>query len=370
MKAEPGAPSASLTERRRLADSLLAWYRPGDRDVPWRRSRDPYRIWIGEVMAQQTRIGSVLRYYDRFLERFPSPEALADASLDEVLKEWEGLGYYARARRLRAAACEVVRRYGGTLPDEPGQLETLPGIGPYTAGAIASLAFGRDEPAVDGNVRRLLSRLFDLARPTPPTLESTARGLIEARPGRAAEINQAMMDLAATVCTPRRPGCGTCPLASCCRALAKGRVHERPPRRSRAPLPHQAVGVGVVWRDRQVLIARRPPAGLLGGLWEFPGGKLEAGESAADAVKRELMEEIGIEVAVGELIDRVDHAYSHFRVTLHFHRATHLSGEARPRAATEVRWVEPRSLGEYAFPAASLGVVGRLAGTSVSSASV
>jgi A/G-specific adenine glycosylase len=354
---------ASAVEQRDVADRLLEWFRPEDRLIPWRHSSDPYRVWVGEVMAQQTRIPTVLDYYDRFLTRFPTLSSLADSSLDDVLKAWEGMGYYGRARNLRSAAREVMAAHGGRLPEEPTRLRQLPGIGPYTAGAIASLAFGRDEPAVDGNVRRVLSRLFDISRPTARRLEAAARTLIEARPGRAAALNQALMDLGSGCCTARAPDCETCPLSRHCLALARGVVADRPPTTSRRRLPHQTVGVGVVWRETRVLIARRPPSGLLGGLWEFPGGKLESGESAAAAVKRELWEEVGVEVRVGALIDRVDHAYSHFRVTLHFHEAEYLSGRARPRVASEVRWVEPGTLGEYAFPAASHAIVDRVRST-------
>lgn len=353
-------PHPSLTERRELADRLLGWFRPDNRTVPWRHSGDPYRIWVGEVMAQQTRITTVRGYYRRFLARFPTIPSLADASLDDVLKTWEGMGYYGRARNLRAAAQEVMAEHGGSLPEDPQRLGQLPGIGPYTAGAIASLAFGRDEPAVDGNVRRVLSRIYDIARPTAGSLQSAARGLIEARPGRAADLNQAMMDLGAVLCRPRAPDCEACPVSGRCLALARGSVAERPPVASRRALPHQTVGVGVVWRENRVLIARRPPSGLLGGLWEFPGGKLESGESAAAAVRRELMEEVGIEVRVGGLIERIHHAYSHYRVTIHFHEAEYLSGRPRARAASEIRWVEPATLADYAFPTASHTIVERL----------
>lgn len=355
--------STSIAARRDLVDRLLEWFQPEEREVPWRHSDDPYRIWVGEVMAQQTQISTVLRYYDRFLARFPDLPSLAGSSLDEVLKAWEGMGYYGRARNLRSAAREVMAAYGGRLPEDPKGLRQLPGIGRYTAGAIASLAFGLDEPAVDGNVRRVLCRTFDIARPTGGSLETTARTLIESRPGRAAEINQALMDLGAVLCTPRAPDCQACPVSGHCLALARGTVADRPPASSRRQLPHQTVGVGVVWREGRILIAQRPPSGLLGGLWEFPGGKLESGESAAEAVKRELIEEVGVEVRVGALIDRVDHAYSHFRVTLHFHEAEYLSGQARPRASSEVRWVAPGELGDYAFPSASHGIVDRVRST-------
>lgn len=341
----------------RLAGDLTAWFLARERDVPWRRESDPYRIWVAEVMAQQTRVGTVAPYYRRWLERFPDVHALADAELDDVLKAWEGLGYYARARNLHTAAREVVARYGGELPPETERLRRLPGVGPYTAGAVASLAFGRREPAVDGNARRVLSRLFDLADPTPARLERTARRLLSAFAGEAAVLNQALMDLGGAICTPRRPSCGACPVQPHCLAFERGTVGERPPPRKTRPVPHHEIGVGVVWKDGRILIARRPEDALLGGLWEFPGGKIEAGETPQEAVVRELLEEMEIEVEVGGPIAQIDHAYSHFKVTLHAFHASWVSGEPRPRAATAWAWVRPERLSEFAFPAASLRII-------------
>ncbi len=357
---ESGPAEAGSVDAGLVTDRLLAWYGTRDRHVPWRGETDPYRVWVGEVMAQQTRIGTVATYYERFLERFPALPALAAARLDEVLKAWEGMGYYGRARRLHLAAREVMAKYGGDVPDDPTELRALPGIGPYTAGAIASLAFGRAEPAIDGNVRRVLSRLFDLELPDRSRLEAAARELLTSGRGDAASVNQALMDLGSDICRRRNPACKACPLGSSCLARARGTVESRPPPRAQRPLPHENVGVGIVRHGELVLIARRPESGLLGGLWEFPGGKVETGESPADAVRRELMEEIGIEIEVGDLIERVDHAYSHLRVTLYFHAAVYVAGETEARAASEARWVDPKTLGDYAFPAASLSIVSRL----------
>lgn len=350
-------------DRRRAAavESLLAWYDGRERDVPWRGEESPYRIWVAEVMAQQTRVETVREYWRDFLERFPDVESLASADRGEVLKAWEGLGYYARARRLHDAAGQVVRDHGGELPREPAALRELPGIGPYTAGALASIAFGRPEPAVDGNTRRVLSRLFDLADPSDGELEEAARTLLEEAGGRPAELNQALMDLGGATCTPQSPDCGRCPVAGGCRALRRGTVSERPPPGRRPDRPHHDVGVGVVWDgEGRVLISRRPEDGMLGGMWEFPGGKLEDGESPAEAVRRELLEEMEIEVEVGDLVARVDHEYSHLRITLHAHHARHVSGTPRARAATDWAWVEPGRMEEYAFPAASHAVIRRL----------
>lgn len=311
-------------------------------------------------MAQQTRLSTAVPYYRRFVERFPDVRALADASLDEVLKAWEGLGYYGRARHLHRAAGEVVARYGGRLPADVGALRSLPGVGPYTAGALASIAFGLPEPAVDGNARRVLSRLFDLEEPAPARLEERARELIGEAGGDASSVNQAVMDLGSSVCTPRSPLCPECPLAEGCLALERGTIELRPPRRSRGPVPHHDIGAAIVWRQGRALIARRPADGLLGGLCEFPGGKVEDSESPAEATRREVEEEVGIQIAICALADRVEHAYSHFRITLHVFHARLTGGVVREKPGGFPRWVFPGELSRYAFPAANRNLVQRL----------
>lgn len=345
-----------------IADGLLEWYAPRERDVPGRGESDPYRVWVAEVMAQQTRLSTVADYYGPFLERFPDVESLAGADLHDVLKEWEGLGFYARARRLHRAAREVVEEYGGRLPADADRLQELPGVGPYTAGAVASIAFGEPEPAVDGNVRRGLARLFDLEDPARGELEARARSLLRAASDAdPADVNQALMDLGAEVCTPRSPSCDTCPVEEHCLARARGTVADRPPSRPSRDLPHHDIAVGAVWDGRgRVLVDRRPPEGLLGGLWEFPGGKVEDGEEAEAALRRELREEMEIEVEVLGPLGTVEHAYSHFRITLHAYHALRLRGEPTPRAATDWAWVRPGELDDLAFPAANVRLLERL----------
>jgi A/G-specific adenine glycosylase len=313
-------------------------------------------------MAQQTRISTVIPYFKSFVERFPDVETLAAAPLDDVLKAWEGLGYYGRARNLHRAAGEVRERYGGLLPEDARSLRSLPGIGDYTAGAIASIAFGKPEPAVDGNVRRVLSRLYDLEAPSQGRLEALSRELIAQARGRAGALNQALMDLGSSVCTPRSPGCGVCPVARDCLALRRETVALRPPRRRRPPLPHQDIAAALVWRGPRLLIARRPEDGLLGGLWEFPGGKVEAGETPADAARREVLEELGVELEILGEVARVQHAYSHFRITLHLFHARCVACESAigKSPADSPRWGLPGELDRYAFPAANHEVVRRL----------
>jgi A/G-specific adenine glycosylase len=322
---------------------LLEWFARTARDLPWRRERTPYRVWVAEVMLQQTRAETVVPYYERFLARFPTVEALAEAPLEQVLKVWEGLGYYARARNLHAAAQVVVGTHQARLPDTFDGLLALPGVGRYTAGAVASIAFGEDVPAVDGNVRRVLSRVFDVREDVTRSavqrrLEKLAAELLP--PGQAGVFNEALMELGATVCTPRAPGCANCPLRDLCRAFASGDPEALPVRRSRRPVPHYDVAAAVTTRaDGRVLVAQRNAEDMLGGLWEFPGGKREDGETLPECLAREMREELDIEVEVGRPLIVVEHAYTHFRITLHAFECRVASGEPRCLDCAAFRWV-------------------------------
>lgn len=348
-----GSPRPTTVRRR-----LLDWYDANRRDLPWRRSRDPYRIWVAETMLVQTQVDTVIPYYERFLQRFPDVHALAEAELDPVLKLWEGLGYYARARNLHRAARIVVEKHAGKLPSDEKSLRALPGIGPYTAAALVSIAFGQPSLAVDGNVRRVLSRVYDIGRPDPLRLRELGTPLLDRdRPG---DGNQALMDLGSTVCTPRSPRCPRCPLEGLCLARARGTIEARPERRPSRRRPHHDIAVGVVWRGDEILIAQRRPEGLLGGLWEFPGGKPKPGESLEAAVVREVREELGVEIAAGGKIASVDHAYSHFEITLHAFHCHYRSGTPRALGCQAYAWVKPGELDRYAFPAANRRVLERL----------
>ncbi len=331
-----------------LAESLLDWYGRNARRLPWREHPNPYNVWISEVMLQQTRVETVLPYYRRWMESFPSIGDLADASLDEVLSAWEGLGYYSRARNLQRAARLVISEYNGELPAEPVELRKLPGIGRYIAGAIASIAFGKDEPALDGNIRRVLARYFDVSVPArSPDGERTLWELAaEHLPdGRAGDYNQALMDLGATICTPRAPDCPSCPLHESCKAYALGVQEQRPVRESKTRTPHYTVTAAVIRRGRQILIAQRPLTGLLGGMWEFPGGKLQPGEDLVSCLQREICEELGVEIDVGGALGVYRHAYTHFRVTLHAFACTLRNGsEPQALGVHDLRWIDPSEL--------------------------
>ena len=335
-----------------FSQHLLDWYDQNARQMPWRGSNDPYAIWISEIMLQQTQVDTVTPYFLRWMARFPTLPRLASASEQDVLQIWEGLGYYSRARNLLKAARLVVEQYGGSLPASRQALEKLPGIGPYTSGAIASIAFGLDEAALDGNIRRVLARLFDVAVPArskagEEQLWKLARQNLP--PGRAGDYNQALMDLGATLCMPHRPACLVCPLAAFCQAAALGVQEQRPVLDARPAVPHYTV-VAAVIEDGQgrVLITRRPSKGLLGGLWEFPGGKVEEGEQMAAGLMREIREELDAAIDVGGAFGVYRHAFTHFKVTLHAFLCRLVSGSSPTLLeASAMAWVTPPELAHY-----------------------
>ena len=339
--------------------ALLKFFDAHQRDLPWRETDDPYAIWVSEVMLQQTRVETVVPYYRNWLEAFPTVEALAAAPEAEVLKRWEGLGYYSRARNLHRAAAMVCEQFSGSVPDSVEGLRTLPGVGPYTAGAVGSIAFGLAAPAVDGNVKRVLSRLLDDPIPSERELERHAGALVD--PDRPGDFNQALMELGSLICTPRSPKCHVCPVALQCRARAAGTVAERPLPRKKAPTPHQNLVTLVAARSAnmssaQLLLERRPDQGLLAGLWSFP--EVNAAATGASvppeddimALAREMAAARGLkDRGRAQLLPAVDHAFSHLRVTylpvLLWVDDTRLSGEGQI-------WVDARALDTLALPVA------------------
>ena len=369
---------------RLLRRALLSWGQQNSRHwIPWKlkpdgrppadgEPLDPYPIWIAEVMLQQTQLQVALPYWRRWMETLPGLDALAAASEQEVLLLWQGLGYYSRARRLQQGAHQLLAAAaaGDAGADHQARLwprdldswMALPGIGRSTAGSIVSSAFDRPAPILDGNVKRVLSRL--LARPSPPardlaSLWELSQSLLD--PQRPRAFNQALMDLGAGICTPRNPSCGMCPWQGHCAAYAAGTPTAYPVKEAPRELPFQVIGVGVVFNAAgQVLIDQRLNEGLLGGLWEFPGGKQEPGESIEVTIARELREELAIAVDVGEQLIVVEHAYSHKRLRFVVHLCRWLSGEPQPLASQQVRWVEPSDLEAFPFPTANARIIAAL----------
>jgi len=333
-----------------LHEKLLGWYRVHGRDLPWRRSKDPYAIWISEVMLQQTRVETVIPYYTRWMEQFPNIQTLARATTDQVLSLWEGLGYYRRAHNLRKAALMILEEFHAAIPDQLAELERLPGVGAYTAAAIAALAFNVDVLALDGNLRRVIARLIDLEvdpRRRQGELLIYAWADKAMPSGQAGEFNQALMDLGAMICTPRKPQCGSCPLMQDCLAYARGTQLERPIPRPGVRVPLYHVSAAVIQRADTVLIGRRPEGKLLGGLWEFPGGKQDPGESMETCMRREIQEELGVDIQVGVQLGIFPHAYTHFKVNVHAYRCLILTGEPQALDHDQLCWVALPDLESY-----------------------
>ncbi len=353
-----------LVEAESFVRDLLAWYDSAAADLPWRRTGDPYSIWLSEIMLQQTQVNTVIPYFQRFLTAFPTVEALAAAPRDQVLKLWEGLGYYSRARNLHRAAQQIVAEYGSKFPTSSSALQNLAGIGRYTASAIASIAFDEHVAVLDGNVIRVLSRIYDIdedvtANATQRRLWALAERLVpKDRPG---DYNQAMMELGRTICRPKSPRCVICPVARHCLATQRGVQDQRPVKAPKQAIPHYDVAAGVIYNDDgQMLIAQRPPDGLLGGLWEFPGGKVEPGETLPECLQRELQEELAIGVRVGEQIVSAKHGFTHFRITLHAFECHYLEGPPLALGCADWRWVRLDELDQYTFGRADRGVIEEL----------
>jgi A/G-specific adenine glycosylase len=335
---------------------LLGWYRIHYRRLPWRETRDPYRIWVSEVMLQQTTVQAVLPYYAEWLRRYPDVESLSRAPLNKILKSWQGLGYYQRARNLQAAARVLVRDFGGRIPQDFETLRKLPGFGPYTAAAVLSLAFNLPYPVIEANVRRVMMRLLRIPGESGAHQDGLLRGRLEAlfprrNPGL---FNQAMMELGALVCRSRQPQCLACPVTAHCRAYEHG-DQEIIPRPKKTSVKRFDAVIAVIKRGGKVLIQKRPGIGLLAGLWEFPGGKIEAGETRERALRREIREELGAELLAASSLLKVKHAYTRFEVTLYVYDCTLKKGPALKRS--DLRWVGLKSLRHYPFPSGSAKIV-------------
>jgi A/G-specific adenine glycosylase len=356
------ARAAALAQARA---ALLPWYRAHRRDLPWRRTRDPYAIWISEAMLQQTRVETVIPYYERFLQRFPDIATLARASLEDVYAAWAGLGYYSRARNLHRAALTILERLGGQLPSTRDELLELPGIGRYTAGAVASIAFNRPEPVLDGNVERVLARYLGIRedvrepRGAAALWDAAARLVIGPEPG---ELNQALMELGATLCSVRAPRCLACPLRAGCIARRDGDTDSLP-RKSARPKPRAMRAVAaLVRRGPHVLAVRRAPGGLLGGLWELPGGAVRRGEASKDALCRAIREQTGLELVEVEAAGSVEHTFTHRQLRLQLFRCDCCRGRLHLRGLEAYRWLTPAAFRRLAQGALTRKALDRVLG--------
>ncbi|GAB4329473.1 MAG: A/G-specific adenine glycosylase [Candidatus Zixiibacteriota bacterium] len=346
---------------RDLYQRLSKWFAANARELPWRGRTDPYEIWISEIMLVQTTGAVVAKRYPLFLKRFPSLDVLARARIGAVMKEWEGLGYYHRARYLHQAARTIMSRYNGRFPSTYEDIRALPGVGDYVAAAVANFSFGQRRPAIDANVARVGARIFGFTGDvrSPAVRRATHRALEQAMMvGKGSVWTDGLIELGALVCSPRNPKCDVCPMQECCVAYASGAVNRYGLPNPRAERKTVAVACGIVRRrDGRILIAQRPDTGLLPNLWEFPGGKREGNEKLSDTCRREIKEELDISVEVGECRLVVPHAYSHYSVRLHVFECRHRSGTPKAIGCRRWRWVTPAQLTRYAFPKANHAII-------------
>jgi A/G-specific adenine glycosylase len=334
---------------------LLDWYEKKKRNLPWRHTRDIYAIWISETMLQQTQVNTVIPYYIRFMSVFPDIRSLAKSSEHEVLKLWQGLGYYSRARHLFQAAQLVQSKYCGVIPDQVNEFSKLPGVGPYITAAVLSVSRGLPLPAVDGNVMRVFTRLKALDmdirnRATRNHISLELKKIITRKnPGI---FNQAFMELGAIICTPHHPRCPTCPLAEECRAYYQDQVDVYPLKSEKPVIPVYQVAVAVIVKHGRFYIQKRPSRGHLGGMWEFPGGKVKPDETDEQALLRECREELGIKINIDKKLTTIKHAYTHFKIVLGFFLANMPDGETI-HTHTPHEWITVQQIQEYPFPAAN-----------------
>ena len=341
---------------KKMQQNLLRWFHKNARDLPWRKSYSPYHVWISEIMLQQTQMDRVIDYFIRWMKQLPDIGSIAISNEEKILKLWEGLGYYTRAKNIIRTANILMEQYNGELPPDYPDLLQLPGIGKYTAGAIMSIAYNKEYPIVDANIERVFARLFNLEKPvknkiTHAFIWQKANALIPK--GKAREFNQALMELGALVCIPRNPRCRICPVRNYCRSLLENVADKRPV----ADKPSQTVFIemstGLLTHKDKILIQKRKSRGVWANLWEFPGGRLEPGETPEMALVREYAEETELKIGKLKKITTVQHSYTVYRVTLHCYFCSLIGGRYKPvlHGAQDYRWVTPGELSEYAFPA-------------------
>lgn len=343
-------------ETTQFRKNLLEWFRKSYRKLPWRETNNPYFIWISEVMLQQTQVNTVIPYYQRFISIFPDVETLAAANLQQVLKVWEGLGYYARARNLHRAARQLVKEGNRGIPEHYDAFRKLPGVGEYIAAAVQSIAFNKPFAVVDGNVKRVLARIFLINEPV------NGNGSIKTFSKRAIQLldtitpgmfNQAMMELGALICSPQNPLCNECPVKEFCVSFEKSLQTKYPRRMKKKQIPLYKISTAVIFKEGRILITKRAETGLLGGLWEFPGGKVMSGETSGEACEREISEEVNLKIKIVAKLATVKHAYTHFRIVMDVFICQHLSGKVSLNGAVDYRWIHPEEIDSYPFPKAN-----------------
>jgi len=332
--------------------SILTWYNKQKRILPFRDIDDPYRIWLSEVMLQQTQIETVIPYFQKWISKYPTIRSVAAADQELLLKLWEGLGYYSRCRNFHKASKIIIEKHGGVIPDNWSEFRALPGVGDYTAGAVLSIAYNQLYIAIDGNVKRVIARILGLKHLSNINMSRMERylknNISTDNPG---DFNQAMMELGAQVCSPKNPRCGSCPISIECKAFASGSSESYPLPVKKNKVPHYTIVAGLIWREDKFYIQKRGDGGMLAGLWEFPGGKVEGGESLTDALRREIKEECGAIPKISKKIGTIKHSYTHFTITFHGY---HCEENGRSmRCQQNSKWIKPNQIDEFPFPKAN-----------------
>jgi len=337
-----------------LASRLLAWYDRRSLSLPWRNSNDPYKIYLSEVMLQQTQVKTVLPYYKKWVKKFPTVQSVAQSNLDKILKQWEGLGYYSRARNFYQSCQIIATKYEGHIPAVPEEFSKLPGVGPYIAAAVMSIAFHHPLPAIDTNAIRVAARLTMIGASSLAD-SRIIKGYLtnNIAPKRPGDYNQAIMDLGRDICKSDKPKCAICPVSIYCSSLVNNVVDKYPVKRKRSKKPHYNIAVGIIWHKGEILISKRKEKGMLGGLWEFPGGKIEEGESAEHCIIREIKEELGVCVKPSSFLKQIKHAYSHFSITMDAYNCDFLHGHPQPIGCDDFRWIKPAQIKMLPFPKAN-----------------
>lgn len=345
-----------------IQQNLINWFQKNQRELPWRKKYEPYHVWISEIMLQQTQVTTALPYFDRWIKELPDIKSVATASEDKILKLWEGLGYYSRARNLQKAAQVIMKEYDGQFPDKYENILKLPGIGSYTAGAITSIAFNKRKAIVDGNIIRVISRLMNFHENTrlQENVKKFWTWMDNATPDKnTRDFNQGMMELGALICTPRNPKCTQCPLKEKCLGRIKDTAQLLPNRGEKSEKIAIQVAIAIIHKNGKVFIQKRPSEGLMGGLWEFPGGKVED-EKPKAAMEREIKEELGISLQNIKLFKKIRHGYTKFSVDLNCFTADHAKGKVKLTAAAKGKWVKLDDLNKYPFPAANVKLIKQL----------
>ena len=343
-------------DNRLFQQRLLHWYSRNQRKLPWRETKDPYKIWVSEIMLQQTTVQTVIPYYRKWFQLFPDIKSLSQAPLQMVLKAWEGLGYYQRAKNLYRASQIIMEKHKGLIPETYKSLRNLPGFGPYTTAAVLSFAFSKPYPVLDVNVRRVLMRLKGLQQEANPSVDKILKPFLLSLflPRKSSLFNQAFMELGALVCRPQNPSCLLCPFQEFCQAYQEG-TQEIIPRPKKINFHKIEAVLGIIKQNNRFLIQKRPSKGLMADLWEFPGGKIKRGETPAQALYREIKEELGLKVKEKKILTQVTHSYTQFRVTLHAFLCTlHGTPKANNQA---LRWVTLREFKNFPFPSGSVKVI-------------